>query len=105
MLAPPIDRPEGPEDDANKHPNGESGWGKDDVSCFGKAGLLAGEVGNEGNKEEAALEIKVWAKGYICLEPSEGLTVWLIYAALQRKVRWHHSATSIWDVLLKRQNR
>ena len=56
MLAPPIDRPEGPEDDANKHADGESCRGKDDVPCFGKSRFLASEVGDEGNKEEATLK-------------------------------------------------
>ena len=59
MLSPPIDRPEGPEDDADKHADGESRRGEDDVPCFGKSRFLASEVGDEGNKEEAALESKV----------------------------------------------
>ena len=49
MLRTPIYRPEGPEDDANKHPDGESRRGKDDVSCFCKSRPFASEVGDEGN--------------------------------------------------------
>ena len=55
-ISPPIDRPKCPEDDPNEHPDWKSSRGKDNVSCFGKTGLLAGEVGNEGNKEETTLK-------------------------------------------------
>ena len=56
LISPPIDRPKCPEDDPNEHPDWKSSRGKDNVSCFGKTGLLAGEVGNEGNKEETTLK-------------------------------------------------
>ena len=55
LKKPPIDSPEGPEDDTNKHADGERGWGEDDVSCFGPDRPPASEVGNQGDEKEAAL--------------------------------------------------